>query len=634
MAFEAIQTLVQRSIERFPHRVAIECPHGRLTYAELDAMADGVAGRLAARGAGPGSAIPVLADDRREITAALLGILRAGGVFVPLDLTVPPLRLERMLRDVEPAWAVVGSTAGDLADSLLAAAPTAVTVEVGADAAVAPVDVRHVPSPDDPCYIFFTSGSTGRPKGIVGRLKAVDHYIRWETELLGIGPGWRVTQLASPAFDAMLRDVFVPLCTGGTACAPPAEALADPALLGRWIDQERIDLVHCVPSLFRGLARGHWTFGSLRCVALSGERLPTDDVRRWFDRFGERIKLINLYGPSETTMTKTYHVVSPADADRPSIPIGRPMPGAEVVLLDERNRSVPTGAIGEIHLGTPFRSLGYHRLPEATARAFVPDPRTAGHDAVLYRTGDFGRLLPDGVLEFLGRKDHQVKVGGVRVELEEVEAVLREHPAVTGAAVVAAEGDADTDPYLCAFVELADEAGAGPSPGRLPERIRDRLRDHLRARLPAGAVPAVFVPVAELPRTLSGKIDRPALRVPSAAAPPAVGRVAPRTPTEQMLAGLWRRLLPAANLGVRDDFFESGGTSLLAMELLTRVGETFGVEVAVREFLAAPTVEALAAQIESSIMDGDDEPVDDLLDALTDLGATDGRRSSPTRNEA
>ncbi|GII76225.1 hypothetical protein Sru01_12070 [Sphaerisporangium rufum] len=615
MAFEAIQSLVGRAIGRFPDRVAVETPAGRLTYAELDARAGEVAGALRAAGAGAGSLVPVLAADRREIVAALLGVLRIGAVFVPLDMNAPDVRLEQMLEDTAPGWAVVGTGVAETAARVLAAAaPAAVRVALAetatATGAGRPASTRE-PDPDDPAYIFFTSGSTGRPKGIVGRLSGIDHFVRWETGLLGVEPGWRVSQLTSPAFDAVLRDVFVPLTTGGTICVPPAEALLDPSALTRWLDAARVDLVHCVPSLLRGVIReaaaGGHEFPALRCVAMSGEKLPPADAGRFLDHFGDRVRLLNLYGPTETTMTKTFHFVTRADVDRPSLPIGRPLPDTEVLLLNGLGEPAPPGNVGEIFLRTPYRSLGYHRQPVATARAFVTNPLTGDPADIVYRTGDYGRLLPDGTLEFLGRKDHQVKIGGVRVELDGVEAVLREHPAVRDAAVVAAEEEGGV-PYLCAFVELAD--GADPQV----------LRGHVRERLPESAIPAMFVPLAELPRTISGKIDRRALPTPVLRrdADDEQERVGPRTPTEQAVARVWTSILPVDEVDVHESVFEVGGSSLLVFELLSRLVGEFGVEIPLQDFLAGPTIAELAELIENAIL-AKDAPLDDLFVSLNDI---------------
>ncbi|MGA6166308.1 non-ribosomal peptide synthetase [Amycolatopsis magusensis] len=611
-AFESVQALVAKAIRRFPDHIAVECADGKLTYAELDRRADDIAVALQEAGAAPGALVPVLAEDRRELVAAVLGVLRIGGVVVPLDATAQQRRLEQALNDTDASWVVTGSDLGGLPAKVLAAAGATETTRIDiadtAGTSARRAVVAHEPSPDDPCYVFFTSGSTGRPKGIVGRLGSVDHFIRWETGLLGVDPGWRVSQLISPAFDAVLRDIFVPLTTGATLCVPPPDTLLDPAELSRWLEASDISLVHTVPSLFRRLATapGEHGFAALECVALSGEKLAPRDAAGWFDRFGERTKLLNLYGPSETTMTKTFHFVTRADTERDSIPIGRPMPETEVLVLTDRGRLAAAGEVGEIYLCTPHRSLGYHRQPDATAKAFVPDPR-GGSAELAYRTGDFGRLSADGVLEYLGRKDHQVKIGGVRVELGGVESVLRKHPAVAEAAVVAGEFS-DGTPFLCAYVEGTEGGREGQNSAAVDSAL---LRAFLRERLPEAAVPAVFVPTAELPRTISGKIDRRALPATAPAQAASADVLAPRTPAEQAIARIWASVLPglAGAVDIRQDFFDAGGSSLLVIELLSRLSAEFGVSVPLHEFLSAPTVSAVAGLIEGSLISDD---TDDL----------------------
>ncbi len=424
----------------------------------------------------------------------------------------------------------------------------------------------------------------------------MDHYIRWETEALGVEPGWRCSHLTSPAFDAMLRDIFLPLCSGGTICVPPPASALDAHQLSKWIDAEKISLVHCVPAVFRGLARvadsAPQEFRALRWIALAGEQLPPDDVRRWLGRYGERIGLVNLYGPSEATMTKTYHFVTPADAGRDSVPIGVPIPDTEALLVDSRDQLCRDGEIGEIYLRTPYLTHGYYRQPDATSQVFVPNPVTGDRVDIVYRTGDFGRRLADGELEFLGRKDHQVKIGGVRVELEDVERTLRELPAVRDAAV-ALDQSGDV-PCLCAFVEADGEVD------------EDLLRSRLRARLPVAAIPASIVVLDRIPRTVSGKTDRRSLPLGLARR----GRgdsegTRPGTPTERALAGLLHELAPAVAVDVRADLLDLGANSLLIMQLLLRLNDDFDLEVPLQTFLAAPTLAALARWIDTEARDED-----------------------------
>ncbi|MFD6909045.1 amino acid adenylation domain-containing protein [Streptomyces sp. NPDC060077] len=622
MAFDPIHALVGQAAEKFSENVAVQTPQGKLTYADLAARSDRLAHELRATGASPGALVPVLTTDRREFAVAVLGILKAGAVFVPFDLAGPGLRLRDMLSGTAAEFAVTGAgeaeRVAELLDTTLPQARRLV-VDLAAPAGADPLADPHVPEPDDPAYIFFTSGSTGTPKAIAGRMRGIDHYIRWETGLLGVEPGWRVSQFASVAFDAVLRDLFVPLTTGGTAVVPPPGLLLDGAELGRWIDGQKLDLVHCVPSVFRGLATAAESadspdFASLRAVLTAGEPLFPSDAGHWFARHGERVTLVNLYGPSETTMTKTFHVVTPADAERQLVPVGKAMPGTRIAVLDGRGKPSPQGTVGEIFIRTPFMSLGYYLRPDATLEAFVPNPLGENPDDIVYRTGDFGRILADGSLEFIGRKDHQIKIGGVRFELGEVEHLVRAHAAVREAAVVPVKDAAGEVTHLCAFVELAEAVE--------PEEFGA----YLGGRLPDIAVPRVFVPLDRMPRTISGKVDRralPALILPQQAS--ATEYVAPRTPTETALIRIWTELLPVEEPGIRHDFFESGGHSLLVMRLLSRIGAEFGVEIALQDFLAGPTVEAVAERIETAILTGGDS-LDDLLDSLNDLDEDEAER--------
>ncbi len=603
MSFEPIAQRVERIARRFPGHVAVECPEGHLTYAELLDGANHLAHQLQTAGVAQGSPVPILADDRREVITAVLAVLKTRAAFAPLDPRGPRGRLESILGELSPALVLLG--AGNRsrdADLVRGHAPYArqLTV-VAADCGGGLPDPVH-PEPDDQCYVFFTSGSTGHPKGIVGRLKAVDHYIRWEMEAFAVEAGWRVSGLTSPAFDAMLRDTFVPLCSAGTVCVPPPGSILDAQQLSKWIDTERINLVHCVPAVFRGLARvadsAPQEYEALRRIALAGEKLQSEDVSRWFGRYGDRIGLVNLYGPSEATMTKTYHFVTAADAGRPSIPIGVPMPETEALLVDSSNQLCPDGEVGEIYLRTPYLTHGYYGQPDATSRVFVPNPVTGDSADIVYRTGDFARRCPGGELVFLGRRDHQVKIGGERVELEDVESALRETPTVRDAAAVLDQ--TGEFPYLRAFVEVD---------GEFDENAAKRM---LRVRLPAAAIPVSLVVLDRIPRTMSGKTDRRSLPLgPAPQSQAGTDAVSPRTPTERTLAGLLREFAPAVTVDVRADLLYVGANSLLIMQILLRLNEDFGLEIPLQTFLAEPTLEALGRWIDTEVLE-DHVPLDAL----------------------
>jgi amino acid adenylation domain-containing protein len=587
-----------------PERTAIEYQTLRLTYAELERRACRLANFLIESGALRGSRLAILAGSPPEVVTSILAALKAGLVFVPLDPRSPDAQLQSLASEASIEWliveaayaakarAVAGASSAPLRcvclDSDTALATDAgITVEpFGGYRNAAPVSIER--PADDCAYIYFTSGSTGRPKGIAGRLKAIDHYIAWEMRTFSVPEGVRVSQLTTPSFDASLRDFFLPLCAGGTICAPDSPDLKlDSARLLRWLDDERINLVHCVPSVFRAMLNEGLdpdALRSLRHVLLAGEAILPSDVRRWTDAYGDRVQLVNLYGPSETTMTKFFHVVTRADADRSSVPIGVPMDGTSALVVDERGRPCPRGAVGEIWIRTPYRTLGYFNRPELTAEAFIPNPFGSDPNDLIYKTGDLARTLTNGAFELVGRKDHQVKIRGERVELGAVEAALRRHPAVADAVVVDRE-DAGGIKYLSAYVVMKGAEAVD-------------LRAFLGKDLPPSMVPSSFTTMEQLPRLLNGKVDRRALPIEDAASTVSAAYEPPRTELETSVAALFAEVLARPRIGIRENFFELGGHSLLATQLVSRIRKAFRVDLPVRSLFDAPTVAAIAEHVD------------------------------------
>jgi amino acid adenylation domain-containing protein len=607
MNFESIQDLFSRVAGRSGDRTAIDSPGGSMTFRALEAASNSLAGYLLANGARRGARVAILAEDRSRVVTAILASLKAGCVFVPLDAMTPLPRLAAMLREATPEWMITETALLPLARELTSAQLRVVRLgltseEPGGGLRLEPYVETADPGspgivygPDDMAYIYFTSGSTGNPKGIAGRLSGIDHFIRWEIETLGLAAGCRGSQLTTPAFDAFLRDVFTPLCAGGTVCVPESRnTVRDARLLIDWLDLAEVELVHCVPSLLRAVINADLNpgyFASLRYVLLSGEPLLPADVQRWMEIFGERILLVNLYGPTETTMTKLFHFVTAADRGRASIPIGKPMSGARALLIGSNGKVCPPRTIGEIYIRTPYRSLGYYQRPDLTAEVFLRNPFNPDPEDIVYRTGDLGRMLEDGSFEFLGRRDSQVKINGVRVELAEIENALRSYPGVRDVAVVAREAK-DGTKSLCAYLVPAGEIGRGG------------LRQHLLANLPEVMVPSWFVVLNELPRTLSGKVNRQALPSPEEEiAETGDGLSAPRSLTEQLLSFIWRELLGIPRVGIHVSFFEVGGHSLLATRLLARMRAVFEVDVPLHRFFDSPTIAGLAEIIETAACD-------------------------------
>ncbi|HET8890742.1 MAG TPA: non-ribosomal peptide synthase/polyketide synthase, partial [Candidatus Angelobacter sp.] len=575
---------------RTPNAIAVEHGSQRLTYQEFRRQTDAIEASLIKAGAKTGDLVLIFSEERLKLIASMVGILKAGCGFVPMLPSLPDQRIAAMLAQCRPVWAIVDAGLGSRFEQLKHDSGQQVHEVVITDhsGAEQPRPSRSR-SGDELSYIFFTSGSTGTPKAIAGRLKGINHFIHWQIQEFGIGSESRVAQLTSPMFDPLLRDVFVPLCSGGTLCIPSdPDLVLSGAELGQWLEQERITLMHTVPSIFRLMVsqcRGR-NFASLKNVLLAGEVVLPTDISNWHALVGPQgARLINLYGPSETTMVKFLYAVNEGDQWRRSVPIGKPIGGATAIVLDESGNICPTGIAGEIYIRTPYRSLGYYQQPELTGRVFVPNPLGNDQQDIVYRTGDLARLLEDGNFALVGRRDHQVKVRGVRIELGEIEAALGECEGVGSAVVVARESD-QGEKKLAGYVVARDGAAIDS---------RD-LRAALKKRLPDAMIPAVFVVLKEMPLTSNGKVDRMALPEPELSQG-GQDYVAPRTAEEEILCGIWAETLKLRQVGIEDNFFEIGGHSLLVTQVIARIRGMFGVELPLRTLFEHPTVERIAHEL-------------------------------------
>ena len=627
MSFQSVQDMFSRTAAKFGGAVAIDRRNRTVTYSELESQSNRLANFLLESGVMCRSMVGIFTDDPILIITSILGVLKAGAVFVPLDPTFPDQRLQVMSEQVQPAWYVVenkhlAKLSRMRAEAIFKAAfitfgrePAKVVCLDGIpDGPIAGFEAsglrvletydaynhtNHPGIPSDPdaqCSIYFTSGSTGKPKAILGRLKGIDHFIRWEIEAVGATAGTRVTQLSSPSFDGFLKDAFVPLCSGGVVCAPEnRDVILDAEKLAHWLDEKRIEVLHCVPSVFRALINKGLdpkSFTVLKHVVMTGEPLHPADVKRWMQVFGSRVKLLNIYGTTETSLSKFQYEVKPEDVERPSIPVGKPIKGAAVMIMDSALRPCREGAVGEIYIRTPYRSHGYYGEPDLTKEVFIQNPFTSDPNDIVYKTGDYGRLLEDGSLEILGRRDQQVQVRGVRVELGEIENLLRLHSAVADVAVIDRD-DGDGNKFLVAYVTMTNGAGS------------EHLRQYLAEKLPPTMLPSAFVEMEELPRTLNGKIDRkalPALELVQAERDK--NDLMPRTPIEEIVAAIWREVLKLPVVGRTDNFFNLGGHSLLATQVILRLRDTLKVELPVRSIFESSTVEQLSALIQEQISEG------------------------------
>jgi amino acid adenylation domain-containing protein len=586
--------LVARQAARTPQAQAVRCADRCLSYAELDARANRLAHRLIGLGTGPETLVGVRLERGADLVAALLAVWRAGAGYVPLDPAHPRERNAWILADTRAA---VLLTSSDLADAGSGPIPTVLVDQDGLDTYpdTAPLVISD---PAQPAYAIYTSGSTGRPKGVLISHEGIANRVLWTVRRHELGAEDAVLQKTTIGFDAAGWELFAPLVSGGTVVMAPVGAERDPAELVRVAAEQRITVLQVVPSVLRLLVEepGWSGLGALRLLFSAGEPLHAELCRRALDRLGRAdVRIWNTYGPTECSIDVTAQPYDPEQAAGP-VPIGRPIEGLRVLVLDEEGDPAPIGVPGELFVGGVGVARGYLGRPDLTAERFVPDPY-GEPGARLYRTGDLVRWRADATLEYRGRIDGQLKVNGVRIEPGEVEAALSAHPDIAGAAVGAVDSP-EGGRLLVAHLAT----GTGQTP--------DGLREFLRTRIPDALVPSVFVPLQAFPLTPNGKLDRAALPAPDltdTAGRPAY--LAPRTAAERTVAEVWSDLLGAEQVGVRDDFFQLGGTSLMLTRLAARLRASSGGEVALRGLFGASTVEAQAGLLSAAPADRPVEPV-------------------------
>jgi amino acid adenylation domain-containing protein len=580
----SIPRVFSRRVSESPDAIAFESDVGSLTYAELDARANRLARRLRALGVGPDARVGLAMERSPELIVALVAILKAGGAYVPLDPEYPAERLAFMAADAGVSILIVKDEVPAALASIavpvlsLSADAEAIGSESDADLDDVSVDAENL------AYVVFTSGSTGRPKGVGVPHRAVLRLVLGSGfARMGADETW--LQMAPVAFDASTLELWAPLLNGGRIAQLPAGP-PTPETLGAFFRRHQVTSAWITAGLFHQIVDTDvGLLAPLRQLLAGGDVLSVPHARRVLEAH-PHIRLINGYGPTENTTFTTCHPIGLVDTERGSIPIGSPIHATRVYVLDEEMRPAPVDVPGELYAAGDGLARGYLGRAALTAEAFVPSP--FGHGERLYRTGDRVRWRGDGTLEFLGRLDAQVKVRGFRIELGEIESVLRGHPAVLAAAVAARE-DQPGDRRLVAYV--VPRAGmAAPSAAELRALAAERLPEYM--------VPAAFVALDTLPLNANGKVDRRALPAPGADAYAAAEVVAPRTPAEEVLAGIWAELLGIDRVGADDDFFVLGGHSLLAMRMLARVREAFGVEVPPRAVFEAPVLAALAERID------------------------------------
>ena len=583
-----IHDLFDEQVEKNPAAQAVVCNGNSLRYGELEWKANQLAHYLKAKGVGVEDRVGIYLPRSEQIVIEMLGILKAGAAYVPLDLIYPAERIAYMIKDSNPfAIITLSNLCTQLPDQI-----RKICLDAEADSidACEPDRLVSISSNDSLAYVIYTSGSTGRPKSTMNIHKGVVNYLTCMTRQFHCDASDRIVQFTSLSFDPSVGDILGTLTYGGTVFLMDDAQMRDPGFIYSAMIDNQATQIALVPTMLRAICEialaGERKQNSLRLIAVGGEILQEADVKLARRAFGESVELLNRYGPTECSIWTTHYVVpATLPGDLPSVPIGKPISNTRVYILDNYFHPVPTGAKGELVIGGIGVGRGYWNRPDLTAERFLPDPFQPG--GRIYRTGDIVRQLPDGTIYFLGRSDNQVKVRGYRVELSEIEALISEFPGVKDAAVVLWREDGSES--LAAYITVL----AGPQ-----EQVQVNLQRYLAERLPFYMMPASMTVMEEMPLTPSRKIDRRALPRPQSGLVIAK-YLAPKDEIETRLVTIWQELLGIERVGVRDKFFELGGHSLLAVEMFARIQKDFGRSLPLIMLFQVGTVEAIAETLRS-----------------------------------
>ena len=582
----------------------------RLSYSELNQRANQVAHLLRERGVQRDTLVGLCMERSVELVVALLGILKSGGAYVPIDPTYPSERVQFMLEDAGVSLLLsqshLSSRLSEFSGHILFLDKRDETESFSIE------NPEPINAPDDLAYCIYTSGSTGKPKGALNSHRGVCNRLLWGQDKYPIGAGDKLLQKTPFSFDVSAWEFFWPLLTGATLVVARPEGHKDPAYLAQLIQEQQITTVHFVPSMLQAFLNEPSASAckSIKRVICSGEALSIEAQEHFFRLFN--CQLLNFYGPTEASIEVTYW-----ECDRGSqlgfVPIGRPIANTQMYVLNDALEPAPILVPGELFIGGIGVARGYHKRPELTAEKFLNDPFRSGNR--VYRTGDLARFLPDGTIQYLGRIDHQVKIRGFRIELEEIESVMRQHPLIRDAVLIAKElrGQQHLIAYYVPFPSITVET--------------DSLRAHLKTHLPEYMVPTFFVAMREIPLNANGKVDRRALPSPEAnIARSDSAYVPPRNETEEKLVQIWCEVLRLEKAGINDNFFDLGGHSLLATQLVSRIKTNFETHIPLSRFFELPTIAQLGSEIHKARNKTNlakrDDPRAVLLDDIEKMSAS------------
>ncbi|MEH1970259.1 amino acid adenylation domain-containing protein [Nostoc sp.] len=589
--YELATTMFTSWVNRTPEHSSLRQGFRTWNYGKLGKIAQTLAKVMLSHGVERGDVVAVYGTRSFGLIASMLGVLLSGGVLLTLDPKLPSQRQRLMLQEAKAKY-ILYIDGQRPEDEKIWQPLTIICVNPDTGEAInslkKSIEAVNLPeiAADDAAYIFFTSGTTGVPKGVLGCHKGLAHFLNWQQQTFEINQQDRVAQLTGLSFDVVLRDIFLPLTSGATLCLPEEGDNLEPTRILRYLENEQISVLHTVPSLAQlWLANvpSAVSLRNLRWLFLAGEPLKETLVLRWRDAFPESGEIVNLYGPTETTLAKCYYRV-PGDCTPGVQPVGLPLPQTQALVFTPNQQPCGIGEPGEIVIRTPFRSLGYINAQEENRSRFVKNSFRDDQQDWLYYTGDRGCYRPDGSLEILGRRDHQVKIRGIRIEPGEIETVLAQHPDVLQTVVITRE-DVPGDQHLVAYIIPNQDSAIAIT----------EIRRFLSTKLPQYMLPSAFVLLDTIPLTPNGKVDRRALPAPDLSRlEPEATFVAPRNEVERQLTQIWEQILGVQPIGVKDNFFELGGHSILAVKLFWQIEKAFSKNLPLAILFQSGTVEALA----------------------------------------
>jgi len=579
-------------------KICIEYLNKKMTYKEIDGKSDVIANTIIEINKNPYTSIGILMEDKSELIISIIGILKLKNVFVPLDNNYPTGRISEMISISEIKILLIDNNIkSEVIHTLKLNNPDLNIVPINSQFYLNRRKMEKnlfsdlIYNPDDRIYIYFTSGTTGKPNAIVGQNKGLDHFIQWEISQFNIDKNIKVSQLTNQCHDPFLRDIFVPLYIGGTICIPDnRETILNPDKITKWIEKSKINLIHCTPSMFEIINSANLKFDNfegLKYILLAGEKPNIKTIKKWYEIFNDRIKFINLYGPTETTLAKLFYEIKSNDINNGIIPIGKAIPGSKAIILDNNMNICIEGQVGEIYIRTPYRTLGYYNNPELTALRFIKNPFGNDHTDLIYKTGDLGRFLDNGNIEFVRRKDKQIKIRGYRVEIEEIENRILNYEGINSCIVRYIEDNSfksKENGYLTAYLVANQE-----------KTNEDNLKHYLKEYLPDYMMPAYMIFMENIPLTPNGKIDYTALPNPEVIFKK--DYIEPKNEIEKKLSMIWSEILLKDQIGTNDNFLLLGGSSLNIMSLINKIKMEFNVELSLNDIFQNPVLKELAKKL-------------------------------------